>query len=161
MTHKEDGPVPACLIDDRLDAQLICDGIHVAPVYIHLAIKTKGLDRCLAITDAGNFMGMPVGYHKTEIREVIIHEDGTVRHPTSGLIISGGNSWDNMMRRAKNTVGLSMEQIGSMFTENTCSTMGINDRGKIEVGRRADFAITDEELNVKKTIILEKVYFEA
>jgi len=159
MTHKADGPVPACLVEDRLDAQLICDGIHVAPVYIRLAIKTKGLERCLGITDAGNFMGLPEGYYKTEIREVTI-EDGIVRD-MSGLMISGGNSWDQLMRRARKTVGLSLEEIGSIFAENPCRTMDITDRGKIETGRRADFALTDEDLNIKKTIILEEVYFES
>ena len=159
MTHKADGPVAACLIDDRLYAQLICDGRHVVPVFIHLTLKTKGIERCLGITDAGNFMGMPEGHYKTDIREVNI-VDGIVRDMT-GLMISGHNSWDQMMRRAKDAVGLTLEQIGTLYGENPCLSMGITDRGKIEVGRRADFTLTDHELHVKKTIILEKVYYSA
>ena len=159
MTHKADGPVPACLIDDRLYAQLLCDGIFVAPVYVKLALKTKGIDRCLGITDASNFMGMPEGHYKTDIREVII-KDGAVRD-SNGMLLSGYSTWDQMMRRAKDVVGLTLEEIGCMYAENPCRTMDITDRGKIEVGRRADFTLTDEDLNIKKTIILEKVYFEA
>ena len=166
MNHKIDGPVPACLIDDRLNAQLICDGIHVAPCYIKLTIKTKGLERCYGISDAGGFMGMAEGHYKSDIHHVnnkgleeVIIAGGTVRD-LKGMIISGCNTWDQMMRRSKNTVGLTLEEIGSIFAENPCRAMGIADRGKIEVGRRADFVITDEELNIKKTIILENVYFE-
>ena len=159
MTHKADGPVPACLIDDRLNAQLLCDGIFVAPCYVRLAIKTKGLERILGITDAGSFMGVAEGYYKTDTREVII-KDGAV-WDKSGILVSGWNSWDRMMQCARKNVGLTLEEIGSIYAENPCRTMGINDRGKIEVGRRADFTLTDEDLNIKKTIILEKVYYKA
>ena len=63
------------------------------------------------------------------------------------------------MYKARNLVGLTKEEVGSIFTENVAGCLGIKDRGKIEVGRRSDFVIMDDEYNVIKTILKGKVVY--
>ena len=53
------------------------------------------------------------------------------------------------------------EQIGSLYGENPALCLGIKDRGKIEVGRRADFTIMDNDYNVLQTIIKGETYYKA
>ena len=159
LDHRTNGPVVGCLLEDRLNAQLTCDGIHVAAAWIKLAIKVKGVQHCIGITDAGGYTGMAEGEYQNPVHGTIIIKDGSVRN-TKGMLLSGCTTWDAIMRACKNKIGLSLEEIGSIYGESPASCLGITDRGKIEVGRKADFTIMDDELNVLKTIISEKIYYQ-
>ena len=160
LNQRVSGPVVGCLLEDRLNAQLNCDGIHVAKGWIRLAMKAKGIDHVYGITDSCQYAGMPQGkYNNEEFGDYYIKEDRVIDH--KGMLIAGAAPWDVVMRGAKNKVGLNLEEIGIIFGENPAKCLGITDRGKIEVGRRADFTIMDSELNVLKTIIKQKVYYQS
>jgi len=61
LDHREPGVLGTVLDDHRLYAELICDGVHVAPPLVRLWLKTKGLDRAILVTDAMSAAGMPDG----------------------------------------------------------------------------------------------------
>jgi N-acetylglucosamine-6-phosphate deacetylase len=61
LDHREPGILGIVLDDNRLFAELICDGIHVAPPLVRLWLKAKGLDRAILITDSMSATGMPDG----------------------------------------------------------------------------------------------------
>jgi len=63
------------------------------------------------------------------------------------------------MYKARYAVGLSREEVASIFTENVAGCLGIKDRGKIEKGRRSDFVLMDDNYNVKRTIIAGKTAY--
>lgn len=54
---REPGTVGAALSDDRLFAGMICDGIHVDPMSLRVAISCKGPDRLMLVTDAMPLVG--------------------------------------------------------------------------------------------------------
>jgi N-acetylglucosamine-6-phosphate deacetylase len=64
IDHREPGILGIVLDDDRLFAELICDGIHVAPPLVRLWLKAKGLDRAILVTDAMSASGMPDGEYR-------------------------------------------------------------------------------------------------
>jgi len=64
LDHREPGILGIALDDDRLFAELICDGIHVAPPLVRLWLKAKGLNRAILVTDAMSAAGMPDGEYK-------------------------------------------------------------------------------------------------
>jgi N-acetylglucosamine-6-phosphate deacetylase len=64
LDHREPGILGMVLDDDRLCAELICDGIHVAPELVRLWLKTKGEHRAILVTDAMSATGMPDGEYK-------------------------------------------------------------------------------------------------
>jgi N-acetylglucosamine-6-phosphate deacetylase len=64
LQHREPGVLGVVLDDDRLYAELICDGVHVAPELVRLWLKAKGPDRAILITDAMSAAGMPDGRYK-------------------------------------------------------------------------------------------------
>jgi len=61
LDHREPGILGVVLDEDRLYAELICDGVHVAPPLIRLWLKAKGLDKAILVTDAMSAAGMPDG----------------------------------------------------------------------------------------------------
>lgn len=61
LDHREPGILGTVLDDPRLYAELICDGIHVAPALVRLWLKAKGRDRAILVTDSMSAAGMPDG----------------------------------------------------------------------------------------------------
>ena len=61
IAQREPGILGTVLDDDRLYAELICDGIHVSPALIRLWLKAKGRNRAILVTDSMSAAGMPDG----------------------------------------------------------------------------------------------------
>ena len=61
LDHREPGILGTVLDDDRLYAELICDGIHVAPPLVRLWLKAKSATRAILVTDSMSAAGMPDG----------------------------------------------------------------------------------------------------
>jgi N-acetylglucosamine-6-phosphate deacetylase len=59
--HRDPGVLGVVLDDDRLFADLICDGVHVSPQAVRLWWKSKGPTRAILITDALPAAGMADG----------------------------------------------------------------------------------------------------
>lgn len=61
FNHREPGILGVVLDEDRLYADLICDGVHVSPAAVRLWWRSKGADRAILITDALPPAGMEDG----------------------------------------------------------------------------------------------------
>ena len=158
MDHHTNGSTVGLLLDKRLYLQMTCDGIHVAKPFIDLAIRCKGVEKIIPVSDSSKFVGMPEGTYAMGDRTVIV-KDGSVRDP-SGKLVTGAHTYTENMRTMKR-LGYSMEELGTMFSENVARCFNLPDRGKIEVGRRADLTLMDPELNVKQTFVKGQSLYKA
>jgi N-acetylglucosamine-6-phosphate deacetylase len=61
MTHRDPGMVGAILGSDDVAAEIICDGHHVHPAVMRVAIDAKTPSRIMAITDGTAGSGLPRG----------------------------------------------------------------------------------------------------
>ena len=160
MHHRTSGPSEGVLLEDRIKAQLTLDGYHVNPAWVRLTLKVKGIENCYGITDLSGYSGLPEGRNIMDDGSVVITHDG-YNWREDGHLKSGNMVANEIMRAAKEKVGLSMEEIGLLFFENPAKCLNLSDRGKIEVGRRSDLVLMDENYNVIRTIIQGEVYYEA
>src|ERR1700761_5387753 len=64
LGHREPGVLGVVLDDNRLYAELVCDGVHVAPELVRLWFKAKGPHRAILITDSLQATGMPDGTYR-------------------------------------------------------------------------------------------------
>src|SRR5918998_6167461 len=72
--HREPGPIPYLLTDDRVNVELIADGFHLHPDVLRMAVAAAGPDRVMLVTDAMAASGMPdgefrLGGHAVRVRE--------------------------------------------------------------------------------------------
>ena len=111
---------------------MICDGYHVNKQWIKLAIKTKGIDKIYGITDEFNFSGLEDGEYDNDFYGRIVVSDGLVAVKETGMILGGNNTWDKMMRRARDVIGLNEIEIAKMYGENPAKCLGIKDRGRLK-----------------------------
>lgn len=63
LDHREPGILGTVLDDPRLYAELISDGVHVAPPLVRLWLRSKGSDRAILITDSLSAAAMPDGHY--------------------------------------------------------------------------------------------------
>jgi N-acetylglucosamine-6-phosphate deacetylase len=63
LDHREPGILGVVLSDDRVSADIIVDGVHVAPEVVQVFLKAKGA-KAVLITDAISATGMPDGRYK-------------------------------------------------------------------------------------------------
>jgi N-acetylglucosamine-6-phosphate deacetylase len=64
LDHRDPGIIVEVLTDDRLSADIIVDGIHVAPSVVQLFLQAKGIELAVLITDAISATGMPDGRYQ-------------------------------------------------------------------------------------------------
>ena len=159
MHHRIDGPDVGVMMSDTINCQLTLDGYHVSKNWCKLLIKVKGLDHIYGLTDLSTYSGIPEGRHELPNGKVIIAEGGMIKDE-KGTIQSGNHNMEQIMYLARNKVGLTKEEVASIFCENVAKCLEIKDRGKIEVGRRSDFTIMDDNYKCLKTIIRGEVYYE-
>jgi N-acetylglucosamine-6-phosphate deacetylase len=84
LNAREPGVVGTALLDDRLFAGIICDGIHVDRKSLRIAFQCKGRDRLMLITDAMPLVGTNERQFILHGRQIKLHEgrltgpDGTL-----------------------------------------------------------------------------------
>ena len=74
LDHREPGILGVVLSDDRVSADIIVDGVHVAPEVVEVFLRAKG-NKAVLITDAISATGMPDGKYKLGGFEVEVSGD--------------------------------------------------------------------------------------
>lgn len=157
--HREIGTVGSAFLFDELACECICDGIHVSGPAIKLLHKNKPVDKMILITDAMRAKHMPDGVSELGGQVVIVKngearlENGTL----AGSVLKMNNAIKNVMK----FLGLSLEETVRLATINPAKNLKVDSYlGSIKVGKRADFVVLDQDLNVVKTVREGKVIYE-
>jgi N-acetylglucosamine-6-phosphate deacetylase len=149
--HRDIGVVGAAFQLEELHAELICDGIHVAPEMMQLIFDNIGSNRLIMITDSMRAKGLPPGDYElggqpvsvTDDRAVL--EDGTL----AGSILKMNEGAKQMLRLR----GVSISDIVHMASVNPAKQIGMFERkGSISVGKDADVLLVDDNMNIQYTI---------
>ena len=149
--HRNPGAMAATMLDDRITAGLIPDGVHSHPAMIGLAVRTKGPDRIAIVSDMMAACGNGPGVYPLGGRNVTVDDrtakldDGTL----AGSILTMDEAVRNVVAWTEATVGEALH----MATKVPASLLGIADRGVIRVGARADLVLWDAELQVHRTLL--------
>jgi len=143
------------MLADEITTEVICDGVHVHPIMLRLALKAKGLGRISLITDARWTAGLPEGRYTLEDgSEVYARPDDVVRNVADGRIHGSNLTMNRAVRNAVRLLGLSLGQAVQMATINPARVVGAASRmGSLEVGKHANLVAFDHDLAVKLTIV--------
>ena len=156
FSHREPGIIGAVLTDERVACEMICDGIHLNPGAMDLAVKAKGKDGIILMSDAMMATGLKEGKYELGGQAVYV-KDGAARLKEgnlAGSTLTLNKSVYNMV----NMVGVKLEDAIRMATLNPAKAIGVdNEKGSIEVGKDADLIIFDENINISKAIVKGKI----
>lgn len=149
LDHREPGILGVVLDRDDLYADLISDGIHVAPEMVRLWFKAKGAARAILITDSLEATGMPNGVYK--LGETTVHvKDG--RCTTDAGVLAGSVlTLDQAVARMRMFTGAGLETAVRLASRNPARMLGLPD--DLTVGALANFNVYDTESNRRQTIL--------
>ena len=153
LDHRDPGILGTVLDDDRLFAELICDGIHVAPELIRLWLKAKGTDRAILVTDSMSAAGMPDGDYTLGTFAVTV---------ANGRALSNGNlagsvlTMDRAVANLQAFTGAPLSTAIRLASTNPAALLGI-DAAAI-IGHPANFNLFNATGDLQTTIVGEKTF---
>jgi N-acetylglucosamine-6-phosphate deacetylase len=101
IAHTHDkfaNPLFAQLIEDRLSASFIADGIHIPPHVLKVLMRARGFERSILVTDAVAAAGAPDGLYRLAGMTVERRSDGSVRLPGSAYLAGSALTLDQAVR---------------------------------------------------------------
>jgi N-acetylglucosamine-6-phosphate deacetylase len=152
--HREPGIVGEVLTDDQLSADIIADGIHLAPEVVKLFLQAKGVERSVLITDAISATGMPDGTYQLGPIQVEV-KDG--RCESNGRLAGSVLTMDRAVRNVIRFAGWSLQNAVRAATLNPARVAGLAGHGQINVGAEANFVILNDGGEVLKTVVRGEV----
>lgn len=159
LHHREAGVVGAAMLLDELNCEMICDTIHVSVPAIKLVIKNKPHDKYTLITDAMRAKGMPDGKSELGGQDVFVNNgearlaDGTL----AGSVLKMNVAVKNLVEKA----GVPFTDAIDFATYNPAKNIGVlNERGTIEVGKRADLTVLNSDFEVLYTLVNGKIVYK-
>lgn len=140
LHHRTPGVAAWALTNSTVSASIIADGVHVHPRMLRLAFHALGRDRAVLITDSVAWRAGNIGAVAIEL------VDAAPRLPDGTL--AGSALTMNAAIRTCVDAGLPVEAALTAASANPARLLGLDDRGTIETGRRADLVGLSHDLDV-------------
>ena len=144
--HREPGAVLALVRDPRVTAELISDGVHLHEALLESIFAAVGPSRVALITDAISATGMPDGLHELAGSAVRV-TDGVAELADGSSLAGSTLTMDAAVRNAVGA-GVSFTDAITAATSNPARTLGLDDRGSLAVGLRADLVALNPDLQI-------------
>ena len=154
MHHRSPGPISVFLEAAKrgqVVLEMINDGTHLDPSLVRKVVEMVGRDNCVFVTDAMAAAGMPDGEYQLGPQAVRV-KDGVARLAEGDAIAGGTARLIDCLRTAVKRSGLSLVDAVYLSTAAGAGVLGITDRGRLEVGGRADLLVMDPDLEVAAVV---------
>ena len=149
MHHRSPGPIPAMLSsaqDGEIIAEMICDGVHLDPLLVNEVAQIVGRDNAVFVTDSMAAAGMADGDYVLGPNAVTV-ADGVARLTEGGNLAGGTSHIMDQVRIAVVDGGIPLEDAVYMASKQGAKVLGLEDRGEIKVGLRADILVASDDLH--------------
>lgn len=147
FNHREPGPIPALLDDERIFSEIVADPVHLHPGTMRFAFDTSLPAWTLLVSDAMDAAGLAdgtymLGRHEVEVANGVATVAGT--DVIAGSTITLLDAFRNAVRLA----GQSVQAASQMASGTPAELLGLNEVGAIETGKYADAVVLDDDLNL-------------
>ncbi len=157
MINRHVNPLWPQLANDDLMISIICDGFHLLPEEIKVFYKTKGVDKTIITSDVTSYAALEPGEYKTETGETIeLTKEGKLWYPAQNVLYGSASPITNGVGHIIEVTACSLADTVQMASTNPAKLYGLNDRGMLEVGKRADltlFTLDDFKVDIQKTFV--------
>jgi N-acetylglucosamine-6-phosphate deacetylase len=147
MQSRAPGMVGVALNTPKTYAGLILDHYHIDPICSEIAIKIKGIDKIMLVTDAMGLIGTDddsfmFGEQKiTRIGNKLTTDNGTLAGSHLDML--------SAVKHAVNDLKLPLEDAIAMASTTPANYLGLRaSHGDIAVGQQADLVLLDDDLNI-------------
>lgn len=151
FSHRDPGVTGAILESEAIAAEIVCDGVHVHPAAVRVAVAAKGIARVMAITDGTAGSGIPrgstatLGGRRITVRDAAYLDDGTL----AGSVLTMDRAFAILVK----AMGFSLIEAAHMCATTPARELALTGLGAIAPGAMADLVVLDAELNVVETFV--------
>jgi N-acetylglucosamine-6-phosphate deacetylase len=149
--HRAPGLAGAVLSQDEVCAEVVCDGVHVHPSMVRVALASKGPEQIMAITDGTAGSGQPrgsrarLGGRSITVTDAAYLDDGTL----AGSVLT----MDRAFAVLAAVMRLNLVEAATICATSPARALGLQGFGAIAPGAVADLAVLRADLTVAQTWI--------
>ena len=151
------GIVEAAYLDDSVTLELICDGRHIPEHCLKLALKIKGADKVIGITDATRLActDAEAGMLGSLANGTpVIVDDGVAKLPDMTSYAGSICTMDRALGVLCLDYGIDPVTAAKMLSTNPARHSGILDKaGTLEPGKFANIVLTDDAYHVRSVFL--------
>lgn len=154
LSHRAPGIVGAVSDSPKVNAEIICDGIHVHPAAVRAAFRMMGKDRMILISDSLRCTGMPDGRYELGGEPVVKKGKYCTLVKEGNLAGSVSNLMD-CVRNVVKTMEIPLETAVACATIHPARAICAEDwYGSIEPGKKGNVVLlsADERLETRMVI---------
>jgi N-acetylglucosamine-6-phosphate deacetylase len=149
LSHRAPGLAGAVLEREDVTVELVCDGVHVHPAVMRVALAAKSPARVMAITDGTAGSGLPrgarssIGGRSITVGDVARLDDGTI----AGSVLT----MDRAFAVLVTVCGLGLVEAAILCATTPARQLNLQGFGVISPGFAADLVVLDPNLRVVQT----------
>ena len=162
--HRHNNPIWPQLANDMLTPTLIADGLHLNQEELNVFYKVKGSGNIILTSDMTYLGGMPPGRYSFLGSEVVLSEEGMLLNTELNCLAGASFPLKKGVETVMNFTGCLLSDAVKMASENASKIYGLNDRGNLDPGNRADiilFDLTRNKIRIERTFLKGKLVFQA
>jgi N-acetylglucosamine-6-phosphate deacetylase len=136
---------------EAVTAEVVCDGVHVHPSIVRVALAAKRPSGFMAITDGTAGSGLPrgtrssIGGRPITVGDVATLDDGTI----AGSVLTMDQAFAWLVR----TLGVGLVEAATVCSTTPATALRLDGLGAIAVGATADIVVLNQDLQVVLTLI--------
>ncbi|HVF71646.1 MAG TPA: N-acetylglucosamine-6-phosphate deacetylase [Chthoniobacterales bacterium] len=151
--YREAGLLEFALSEPGILCELIADGHHVSPTLMKMLYRAKGPDRICLVTDATAGAGLPPGKEFSLFGRSCVVGDGVCLLADRSALAGSASRMIDLVRVMVNQVGAPLWEALAMASANPARAIGLESKGRLEIGHDADLVVISPELDVTETFI--------
>jgi N-acetylglucosamine-6-phosphate deacetylase len=150
--YRVGGLVEFALSEPRISCELIADGHHVSETLMKMLYRAKGPGGICLVTDATAGAGLPNGSQFSLFGRDCVVEDGVCLLADRSALAGSASRMIDLVRTMIMKAEVPLHEAVSMATENPARAIGLETKGRLEVGADADLVVLSPELEVMRTL---------
>ena len=157
------------LAEDRLHAGFIFDGHHLPPAVMRTAVRAKGVERTILVSDAISVAGLAPGEHfLPDGASVTLQPSGRLELTGTPLLAGSATALPTCLSNAMRHAGLSLADAVRTVTTNPSVLLGLGPLAghtSLRVGARANLTLfrhepNTSEVSVARTVVAGTVVYD-
>lgn len=152
FTHRKPGVVGAVSDSAHVNAEMICDGVHIHPSVVRATFRMLGADRIVLISDSMRATGMPDGQYTLGGLDVNV-ADGRATLVSNGALAGSATNLMECLKTVVQKMGIPLETAVACATQNPAKCLGIDEEyGSLAPGKKGNVVLLDKDLNLKAVV---------